>query len=379
MTDQDPSSEFRPLTLEELDALPDVPASAEIPAEIAEEFGQQRVYISGVEEEPTGGGRLRPIEDGAGEWELRLPSGADIGRPGRDAMLHEASEQELEKLPSTDAFRPAWIPLTYQPRLVNEFKLPPCLRSVDGYPVQPLFVFPPDDRQVYRPDTYPWNCTGRLFVWENYDPNSGPDSYGSAALVGPRHVLTAKHVCPAPTATNWKMLFIPAYYDGTSVAGPGARSFASHFVYLGGTGAAHDVAVLRLADPLGTQLGWMDIFDYFAFSGQWGPGSGLFLKTAYPADVAMGLRPSKQDNIQLDSAPANGTSLEFRHKGDVAGGTSGAPLWNWFENPPGVRTPKVEGVTSGAFANTQTGEQYNVDAGGWPLQSIVAFARSFWP
>lgn len=379
MNEKDPSSEYRSLTLEEVAELPDVPATAEMPREIAEELAQPRVYISGVEEEPTGGGRLRRSEDGGGEWELRLPPGADLGRPGRDAMVHEASEQDLEKPPSTDAFRPAWIPLSYQASPASEFKFPPCLRSVDGYPVQPLFVFPPDDRQVYRPDTYPWNCTGRVFVWENYIPNSGPDSYGSGALVGPRHVLTAKHVAPEPNAANWKMLFIPAFFDGASVYGPGAQSFASNFVYLGGTGAAHDVAVLRLSDPLGTQLGWMDIFDYYSFSGQWGPASGLFVKTAYPADVAMGARPSKQENIQLVSAVPDGNSLEFRHQGDVEGGTSGSPLWNWFENPPGVRTPKVEGVNSGAFADTKTGEKYNVDAGGWPIQSIVDFARSFWP
>jgi V8-like Glu-specific endopeptidase len=373
--------------LDELAVLPDVPASAEIPPEIAEEFARQRLYLSGVEDEPTGDGRLRRIEDGAGAWELRLPPGADIGRPGQDTTVYEASREDLERA-HTDAFRPDWIPLSYLPRLADEFTWRPPLLDVDGTPVQPLFVFPPDDRKVYMPNMYPWHCTGRLFIWDNFTPNSGPDSWGSAVLVGPRHVLTAKHVCPAsalsppppPATPRWKMLFIPAYENGSSVYGPGVRSFVSNIAFLSGATAAHDVAVLRLSDAaLGTQLGWLDIFDYFSLPAALGPSDGPFFKTGYPAGVASALRPSFEENIRLLSAVPDGSSLELRHKADVEGGTSGAPLWGFIENPPGVRTPKVFGVTSGAHENTQTGERYNVDAGGWPIQSIVAFARSFWP
>jgi hypothetical protein len=143
MNEPYPSSDARPLTLDELAALPDVPASAEMPQEIAKEFAQKRVYISGVEEEPTGAGRLRRVEDGAGEWELRLPAGAVVGRPGRDTEVFEPPEPDPKNQDSTDAFRPEWIPQSYHPRLANEFTLRPALRRVDGTPVQPLFVFHP--------------------------------------------------------------------------------------------------------------------------------------------------------------------------------------------------------------------------------------------
>jgi hypothetical protein len=383
MNEQYLSSDFRPLTLDELAALPDVSSSAEMPQDIAEEFAQERVYISGVQEELISAGRLRRLEDGADEWELRLPAGAVVGRPGRDIVELESSELDQKDQPSPDAFRPEWIPQSYQPRLVNEYPFYPPLRRADGTPVQPLFLFPPENRTAYRPDTYPNNCTGRLFVWNNFTSANMnmPDSSGSGTLVGPRHVLTAKHVLPTTTTPNWKILFIAAYYQGQSVYGPNAQSFVSNIVSLSGNGAAHDVAVLRLNDPLGSSVGWLATQ---AYQPQWN-GGAYWTKTGYPYDVAGSLKPSAESGITVVNAVPDGTSLELDHRADVAAGSSGGPLFGFFDAHlfPGATTdpsiPLVVGVTSGGSQSTTTGVPINTDAGGWPLDSIVAFARNYWP
>jgi V8-like Glu-specific endopeptidase len=270
-------------------------------------------------------------------------------------------------------------PAVLSPSAGQRVHLAPGPTAGRRHPRTTAFRFPPDDRKVYYPNTYPFNCIGRLFAWANFAPNTTPDSWGTASLVGPRHVVTAKHVCPPTTASNWSMLFIPAYWDGSSVYGMGARSFVSNIVFLSGATAAHDVAVLRLFDPLGSQLGWVDIFDLNTFHPQYNPSGGLYWKAGYPFDVAGGLRPSYEQGVTVLEAVPDGSSLELHHQADVEGGASGSPLFGYFEYPLGVIKPYVDGVNSGAFLDTTTGEKYNVDAGGWPLHSIVAFARSFWP
>jgi V8-like Glu-specific endopeptidase len=365
--------------LDELATLPDVPGSKRMPPDQAQALTRQRLYISHVEEDLASAGRLRRIEDRTGEWELQLPEGAVLGRFVQDTMEFEPSEQDREDHVTTGPFRPDWIPMSYQPRMANKSTLRPPLRGVDGL-VQPYFVFPPDDRQTYYPNTFPFHCVGRVFTWDNYAPDKGPDGYGTGTLVGPRHVITAKHVCT--TTPNGRMQFIPAFWDGACVYGTGAHAggWVSNIVFLAGDTAAHDVAVLRIGGDLGNVLGWMDIFDFNTFTVQYGPNSGLYWKAGYPVDVAGGARPAAQHDITVLSAVADGNSLELRHEGDVEGGASGSPLFGFFQ-PPGNNTPMpfVHGVNSGGHEDRVSGEKYNTDAGGWPLQSIVAFARNFWP
>jgi hypothetical protein len=220
-----------------------------------------------------------------------------------------------------------------------------------------------------------------VFTWNDFAPDKGPDSWGTGTLVGPRHVITAKHVCP--TTPNGKMQFIPAFWDGACVFGTGvhADGWVSNIVFLGGNTAAHDVAVLRIVGDLGNVLGFMDIFDFNTYTIAYGPNSGLYWKASYPAGIAGGARPASQHDITVLSAVADGNSLELRHEGDVEGGASGSPIFGYFQ-PDGPNTPVVpfvHGVNSGAYEDTTTGVKYNIDAGGWPIQSMVAFARSYWP
>ena len=90
------------------------------------------------------------------------------------------------------------------------------MRTTKGRRVEPLYgVFGSDDRKVYYPSGYPWNCIGRIFTWTDASsPNW--NFYGSGVLVGPRHVLCAGHMAPWGS-NNWMMKFVPSYYDGVSL------------------------------------------------------------------------------------------------------------------------------------------------------------------
>jgi hypothetical protein len=60
-------------------------------------------------------------------------------------------------------------------------------------------------------------------------------------------------------SASWAMLFVPAYWEGSSLHGEGAHSYVSDFNgwNTSNTVAAHDMAVLRLYEPVGSWLGWM--------------------------------------------------------------------------------------------------------------------------
>jgi hypothetical protein len=150
MNERYPGAEIRPLTMDELAVLPDVPANKEMPQHMADELARRRLYISHVEEDLTSAGRLRRLEDGMGEWELELPPGAVLGQLVQDTMVLEPSEQDRKDQGTTAGFRPDWIPMSYQPRLANKSSLRPSLRGVDGV-VQPYLVFhPTTDRSTTR-------------------------------------------------------------------------------------------------------------------------------------------------------------------------------------------------------------------------------------
>jgi V8-like Glu-specific endopeptidase len=77
-------------------------------------------------------------------------------------------------------------------------------------------------RQPFYPTGYPWQCIGKLNVW-NDASQSAPSSYGSAVLIGRRAILTAGHMVPWG-ASNPKAQFTAGYYDSNSTAGGGGQS-----------------------------------------------------------------------------------------------------------------------------------------------------------
>ncbi len=367
----------RPLLPDEVAALPDVPASEEVPAEVAAGLAEQRLHIAGLGGRPDPAKLLRAVEDGDDGLELVLPQGAFLGRPGLSGERLERREHDLPKQSHTAPLRPAWAGQSFQARQASEMTARPPLRRIDGRQVEPYYgVYPPDLRQVFYPGLYPWRCVGRIFTWTNWAGGGGWTWWGSGVLVGPRHVLTAGHVCPWGSQ-SWAMLFVPGYWNGASVYGAGASSWTSDYRgwNTNDTVAAHDLAVLRLYTPIGPWLGWMGTKVYDS-SWQGGP---YWTLAGYPAAIAGGERPSYQSGIPVLDDDSEGDAKEIEHHGSATGGDSGGPFFGfWNDGPYAV------GTTSGGESITGTpfgwwNEDNNIEAGGEALVDLVLWAQANWP
>jgi V8-like Glu-specific endopeptidase len=364
----------RPLLLDELAMLDDVAASEEVPAAIAASLAAPRLYVEGLEADSAT--RLAKVAEGGETFGLELPAGAFVGRAGRSGERLEHGAHAARAAHS-EPQRPAWAAQTHQPRIASASFQHAPMERISGKQVEPYYgVYGPDDRVVYYPGSYPWRCIGRIFTWTNWAGGGGWTWWGSGVLVGPRHVLTAGHVCPWGSP-SWAMRFVPSYWNGSPALGAGAQSWTSDYRgwNTGGNVAAHDVAVLRLYDPIGSWLGWMGTKTY---DSGWNGGNYWNL-AGYPAAIAGGERPSNQSGIPVLDDDDDGGAKELEHHGDATGGDSGGPFFGfWNDGPYAV------GVTSGGerIYGTPFGwwdEDNNIEAAGKAMVDLVIWAHANWP
>ena len=363
----------RPLSLDELAVLDDVVAAKPVPKDVASSLAVGRVSVAGA------GKRAQPsrVDDADDVWELQLPAGAFLGRPGLTGQRLERKARASAATVQTEPVRPAWATQAHQARVASaSFRQSP-MRRINGKQIEPYYgVYGADDRRVYYPSPYPWRCIGRIFTWTNWAGGGGWTWWGSGALVGPRHVLTAGHVCPWGSG-SWAMRFVPSYWNGAPALGAGAQSWTSDFRgwNTNHTVAAHDLAVLRLYDPIGSWLGWMGTKTY---DSGWNGGAYWNL-AGYPAAIAGGERPSNQSGIPVLDDDNDGDAKELEHHGDATGGDSGGPFFGfWSDGPYAV------GVTSGGerIYGTPFGwwdEDNNIEAAGRAMVDLVRWAQTNWP
>lgn len=369
----------RPLDIDELLLRDNVPARRRMPRAIARELETRRVYISGSTRRP----RMADVSvqgDSDGSTRLiRLEPGSVLGLPGRSLTRPEGGGRSRTRAPQRfDAFRPEWADLVYHPKRTTE---PPWVhrqRHVRGRTGELFYgVFGNDDRAIYYPSGYPWQCIGKVYAWT--DVTAGPAWWGSGVLIGPRLVLTAGHVVPWD-ASPWMMQFVPAYYDGRSILGEGAQSYVSDAygwdsAYRSRLPEANDTAVLRLFDPLGDWLGYFG-WQHFA-EGQ--GGMRYFNINGYPAAIASAERPAYQPGVEVDDVVADGSADELDHRGDATGGNSGGPFWGIW--PDGY--PYAIGAISGGEVWTDSKgnvtKDTNIAAGGMLQHDAIVWARTNWP
>ncbi|MGY0499672.1 trypsin-like serine peptidase [Nocardia sp. FBN12] len=360
-----------PLTLDELATRLDEPATAAPSDEAVAAASAESVTIAATELDLTT--LVEPVDGGL---RLRLPPGIHTGLPGRTAyQVTDADDVGTAGGPrSTDGYRPATSALVYQPKTTMEFAPRQRIRRVDGSEVQPFYgVFPPEDRQTYYPSTYPWGCVGKIFTKTDFASPSW-SWRGSGVLVGPRHVLTAGHVCPWDTATQWGMLFVPSYWDGAPLAGAAMTSWVSDFRGWNPGVAARDMCVLRLYEPLGNTLGWMGSKVY---SPAW-QGGAYWTLTGYPGAIASGERPAYQNSIAVIDDDPDGDAAEVEHLGDASPGESGGPLFGWWDNIPYT----IGTLSGGNIITAPNGtvlEDNNINAGGAAMVNLIDWARTNWP
>ncbi len=309
----------------------------------------------------------------SGSSELLLPEDSFIGIKVRETKLHERGSLAIPEGPQKP-YRPAWQRLQYCPRPSGVERT--VLRRING-----RMVVPTDSGRVYGeyparmpfyPSGYPWRCIGRLFVWADASsPNWS--SYGSAALIGTRAILTAAHMVPWGSG-NWKALFVAGYYDGQSSSGPGGQSWVTTaHGYAGNSVTAHDMAVMRLQDPLGSWLGYLGFRGY---DDHWEGGSYWNL-VGYPSAVSSE-RPSWQGGIHVIDDDEDGDGQELEHHGDDTGGNFGGPFFGfWDDGPYAIGTVSGYEEISGPLGIGS--EDNNIVAGGPALNAICNYARQNWP
>lgn len=272
------------------------------------------------------------------------------------------------------ASHPEWSDIVYHPR-VSAGVVRPSLRSLKGKVVLPHYVFGNDARQPFFPWGYPWQCIGRVFAWT--DPNNPNWSWsGSGALVTHNTILTAGHV--APWGSNpWMVLFVPAYFNGSSTLGSGVYSYVqSYWGYdTNDTVSAWDYCVMKLYDPLGDSLGW---FGSKTYDGGWNDGNYWTL-VGYPGAIANAEQPSWQGGISFHDDDEDGDAMELEtNNGDSTPGDSGGPFFAWWADG----WPYIVGEVSGQEEEYQFPwytEDNNIAAAGSPMVDLILWALSNWP
>lgn len=364
-----------PLDAEQILQRENVAASRDMPAAISRHVNTRRLLISGVRDSIT------PRRSGEkARYELIIPKDAVVGLPGRTAYrMAKPKTRTAARNATLEGFRPGWVNQIFHPKRSS---VPPWAQrpaSRGGRSGEVYWgVFPPEERAVYYPSGYPWHCIGKVYAWNNASASSWA-WWGSAVLIGPRLVLTAGHVVPWD-ASSWMMRFVPAYYDGSSLLGAGAESYVSDArgwdtSYYSRLPDAHDMAVLRLYEPLGD---WFGYFGSKPYAESW-TGHPYWNLTGYPAAIASAERPSYQLGIPVDQAEVSTDALDLEHRGDSTGGDSGGPFWGTW--PDGF--PYVIGTVSGGEVFTDsTGKvikDTNNCAGGNAINDLIRWGRTNWP
>jgi V8-like Glu-specific endopeptidase len=364
-----------PMTWDMVARRENIPPSEPLPEEIARQFATPRLIVSSSDAHMDLAQHLARVSGERGVWQVSLPPGAIVGIPCRRAeRVDPGSLGNLGGRSQTEPYRPPWVGLAFHPRLAGSPQ-PVALRNIKGERVLPHYIYR-GDRQIIYPSGYPWHCVGRLLVWSDASHPSY-DYSGSGVLVGPRTVLTAGHMAPWGSS-NWKALFVPGYYDGSSVEGPGVSSWVTNaHGWNTGQVAAYDMAVFRLNDPLGSQLGtfgsktWDDGWEDNAFM--------AIVGYAGHTALALGERPSFENSIAVIDDDSDGDAVELEHHGDSTPGDSGGPLWSlWNDQPYVIGTVSGEETISGGIFGIGD-EDNNIAAGGKAMVDLIKWSQSNWP
>jgi V8-like Glu-specific endopeptidase len=258
-----------------------------------------------------------------------------------------------------EGHRPPWVPQSFSPKRTAR-PTPPIIRH-HGQPLDPMFIWWPDDRTTYNDTSYPWGCVCKI--------TTAAGAKGSGVLIGPRHVLTASHCVDWNTSAAEK---IEVHRNGAGAAATAFDTLAYAFTHVigpdvGYTEMDEDYAVLVLDQRLGDRFGWMGTKTY---NSSW-DDEALWRTIGYPGDIAGGTVPTYQRDKSLDEDEFDlGSGRAMTTSADIMPGQSGSPMFAFWDD----NIAYAVAVVSSAGAVFFSGDE-NWCAGGSDLGRTVKQAR----
>ena len=164
------------------------------------------------------------------------------------------------------------------------------------------------------------------------------------------------------------MVFVPGYYDGHPV--PKVDSYVSDYRgWYTGNVSGRDIAILRLYDPLGDQLGW---FGSKLYESHW-QDQPIWSLIGWPGSIDNAERPTFQGWFPVLRSDVEKNALELLHQADTTDGNSGGPLYAFW--PDGY--PYVIGTHSGT--DLTENKDFNAAAGGQAMIDLIRWGLANWP